>query len=312
MARGPATTPNTHALGPWLRRLACPLLLLFASAAVVPADDPPPPLGSPSLLPAALTADFDGSSFAMHFRLTSSTGGTAAVSAWFSSQESAGQLHFKTIFSGPTSYGMSRRDDVSTSFQPTAICQRSGETDTIYVAGWFSRQRMAVIEEWSLQPVAIGEAMGTGGNGPHPTMSSFQFDKRLLLTTTGVTATPFEAMACDPFADELIVLEYGPQARLSRIDLSVPAENMALMPLADVTSTPQLAQVKSMRSGFHQDHGLVMVLRQAPAWHVPQLDPVRAFYDVTANGLLDYNLLQIESRDDWTVQFPSGGWQDEW
>jgi len=287
-------------------------LLLVAWTHPFRVDDPAPPMGTPYLLPPDMQAEFNGESYAALFNLNGSTGGKASVYAWFSTQATGGRVHFKTIFKGPTSYGQTRLDDFSTSFQPTAICQRSGETDTLYVAGWFPRQRMAVVEEWTLQTVAIGEALSTSGSGPHPTLTSYHFDKRLLLATTGVAAKPIEALACDPFADELIVIEYGPQAQLSRIDLSLPPEDMTLLPLADVTTLPELANVKSMRSGFHTDHGLVFVLRQTRGWHNPPLDPVTAFYDVTADGWVDYGSVQIFSENAWIAAFPSSGWQDEW
>jgi hypothetical protein len=305
-----AATPNQLTRWPFQLALALLLVVKFATPAL--ADDPAPPMGTPYLLPPGMKADFGGKGYGALFGFGDSSGGKASVYVRFSVAEAGGKLHFKTIFSGPTSYGKSRKDAFTTSFQPTAICQRSGESDTLYVAGWFPRQRMAVVEEWTLQTVAIGEAISTGGGGPHPTLSAYHFNKRLLIAQTGASARPIEGLACDPFADELIVLEYGPQAQLSRIDLSLPTEDMTLLPLANAVTHPQLAQVKSMRIGFHTDHGLVIVLRSGRAWHDSPIDPVTAFYDVTSDGWVDYDAVQVASAEAWRVAFPSSGWQDLW
>lgn len=305
---GETTGHTTTALS---RNWALAIGALLCLSSYSAADTPPPPPGSPYPLPAELEASFASTSYSTKFHVTAAGGAEANIYAWFSTTAPSGKVHLKTIYHGPTSASLVRTDTYSTSFQPTALTKRSGNTDTLYIAGWLPRQRMAVVEEWKLEHLALGETLLPTGE-TKASMSAPQFTKRLLVVQSGDSARPIETLACDPYSNELLVLEYGPEARLSRVNLNLPIEDMSLIPVADISSLPELENTRFFKTGFHEQHGLVIVLKRARAWKLSPKSPIYAMYDTNGDGWLDLNIIIDLSPAAWTAQFPDAGWLKHW
>lgn len=269
-----------------------------------------PPIGSPFTLPADMHAEFEGPEYADLFELPGLTPGRIArCSLSFRNSGDTWSVKTRWIYRTADSSGRIEGFVHTTSFQPTAIAAHGGTTDTFYVAGWTTRGRRAVIEEWTVTDAALGETIKPDGSAV-ATFTEPTIARREIWSRAGFAARPIEGLAADPTTDTLYVLEYGPEARLSSLDLDAlddPATD--LVEVATALSVPEIENVEQIVISYHLDGGIVLGLLRHRAWRYPQEHLRSVIRDVTGDGIIDTSIVSPPmSRAEFHELYPSKDW----
>ncbi|MFT7463624.1 MAG: hypothetical protein ACI9EF_001969 [Pseudohongiellaceae bacterium] len=192
------------------------------------------------------------------------TAGKTVTLDWdFSIPGSEGQHPVGFVSSG------SRSDEVSVSYEPTAVCRQAGVGSIFYVAGWVKRLSMSVIERWEVKDMAF--LTTTNPNGTLTSALTLTYEKSTVLATT--TMGPIRCMDYHFTADRLWVLEDDAPNNLVSIDPNTGAAS----PIADTTTVPELASMHSTRAIFidpaaPSGGGFYLLLRPEADWDLVQSD----------------------------------------
>lgn len=189
----------------------------------------------------------------------------------------------------------------TTAFRPTAVCRRAGLTDILYVAGWDGPNGLPVVEEWTVGPLTISLDGEPSANGKQATLCSEPvITRRRLEIPPGITRH-IRALACNPFASQLLVLEYGEPVRLHAWDLDTGTLETTL----DAAEFPALEGRRYLTTGMTTRYGFYVGVRTSAKWHGVK-DSSQEFI-VLSDGDFDGRLesVQVISFEDWDRKHPS-------
>ncbi len=292
-------------------------LLFGATITSVCAQEVIPPIGTPFLLPGSMKANFIHGEAERFFLSDQASGSLVRCGVTFSNTGEDSYIGLRWLYKTQNTSGRTEKEVHTTAYLPTAVTQFSGTSDKFYVAGWYDRSRVAVIEEWQITNVAVGENIPEGGGSPVPTLTTPTIVRRLLLSTFGEQARPIECIAVDPFEQYLYALEYGPEARLSRLSLTATSDPHQLDPFATASAigvtteiVPDLAKTRSMKVGYHDQKGLVIVLRRHAPWSGQFGQDRAVIYDADGDGVINHTSIPTMSREAYLGLFPPGFWTE--
>ncbi len=143
-------------------------------------------------------------------------------------------------FKADGAFSDSELDVHTVSFQPTAVCRKAGRDPSFFVAGYFPATGDVVIEEWTVQGLALGSVGAPDGNFYSSLAKTVR--KRVVLSDDGLD--PIRAMVYSTSKDRLLVLEEAAPNQLWAVD-PVNGEQVLLF---DAVTQPELADMQSAKA----------------------------------------------------------------
>lgn len=150
------------------------------------------------------------------------------------------------------------------SYEPTAICTRTGAGPVLYVAGYIQRTGHVVVEEWTFTNILLGQAVPVGGGTPKSTLS-MNLTKSIVLLDSAVM--PIRAICyVKPQARLWLIEEAAPN-----VVWSVETETGNRSFLFDASIVPELPLFHSARTALVKPQapdggGFVVQFYKARPW----------------------------------------------
>lgn len=207
----------------------------------------------------------------------------------------------------------------SLSFYLTAVARRSAITDTLYVAGWSPRGPRIIVEEWELGNLSIGVANPIGGGESETVLVQGVpgLTKRVLYVSDPSDALePISGLACNPYGNELYLLEYDTPRMMHRLDVVEEEVELAWL---DLSAYPTLISPISLSASRHTQKGQIILVVEHLPWEDPMayanplqdVAPVAGpqylvIEDSNLDGLID-SLLEVDEAA-YDAYFSSGTW----
>ncbi|MCB9896728.1 MAG: hypothetical protein H6825_01865 [Planctomycetes bacterium] len=175
-------------------------------------------------------------------------------------------------------------------FLPTSVCVRAGRSDRIYVVGWSPRSSKVIVEEWTLKNIAIAETLTPGG-AIIATMAGPTIDREIVAASDSLPLTA--CAACNPFTDELYLLDLATPRAIHTLDLQTGALQAA--PLLTELQQPDLADHRGLHAG-RTDQGFVIFSRWESPWVASSLVPLPQQVIVLLDADLDGVFETVQSQ----------------
>lgn len=157
----------------------------------------------------------------------------------------------------------------SVSYQPTAIARHGDVADAFLVVGWLPRTQQVIVEEWKFVDFSLGTAQDLESGETHTIISEGVEGIRktvLFLETTGLEIGPISGAAYNPHGNVLYLLELDPARSLHRLTLNADGPGWTLDPDWQSLTALGAGDSVALRSGRHEDKGLVIVTRDRMPW----------------------------------------------
>ena len=189
----------------------------------------------------------------------------------------------------------------SVSFLATAVCRASAKNNVIFVAGWDQRTRSCVIEKWTFGLGAFSLTDHPDSDGCFWAFSPPEVKREVLYrSNAGIAAV--EGMAYHPVSRTLLLLEEGPDANLHTLGM-----DGVLTEIADASSIPQLASMKDVRIGAHEDMPFAFFLLSERAWSHSFARSFVVIPDANGDGVVEVsNALALDQERVDRVFSPDG------
>lgn len=199
----------------------------------------------------------------------------------FRNSGGANEIVAHYIHGTETTMTTASREEYGTSYKPTAVCERTGYDNTIFVAGWNERLASVVVEEWVLSGARVlGPPITEGWEpddaaGVYPSVTLPTVQRTLLFSCDDLN--PILDMAFAPSSGELLLLERvgeteravhayavgSPQARCQGVVdfvFGIPGEALAS------STVPELSGLNSLWVGSHSSDGLFVQVNPWRTW----------------------------------------------
>lgn len=171
------------------------------------------------------------------------------------------------------------------SYEPTAVAPIAGQGTDFFVAGYYERAGLVMIEKWSFTDLVLGQEQGTPDTKPKLTMT-FSLRKTAVLLTDRVS--PIRSLAFNMGNNSLLAMEDSYPNPVWEI----PVDGSSPSILLDETTVPGLSKLRSMRAAFieptHPSGGGLLVVF-AP-WTDWSLSPRNVTSTATCYTWLDTDL----------------------
>ena len=279
--------------------------LLLALAALASAQSHP--------LPADMTAQFGSEhTWADELYLPVATPG-AFIRAQLSFENSSASEKRVLIdwwFQAPGALPRSLHESFDVSFKPTAVARRAGSSSTFYVVGWTERTGQVIVESWTMPAnYLLGSAMSQGGGNATSTFSHPMFTREVEWTSASGAMEPIWDAACQPFANQLMLLPRGTPTRIVALDLGT----RVLTELFSAASQPALAGHRTLSIGRNLSAGMVALTHRRKQWeHGIKATPTDVefiMYDANYDGVFEstgsaqVNALSVVLPGDWDSKY---------
>lgn len=203
------------------------------------------------------------------FRL-SGLGGSDLVTASLGLRTKSGQVLIYWRARKGSAAPTRRLQAVETPYRPTAVTRHAGQSNSFYVAGWFDRLGLAIVERWTVAQAALGQTLGPSGQSltafTEPTLA-----KEVVYISPAAGADPvIRGLACHPFAETLWLLTNEPSRRLLEVSVTEAAlQDPGTNQPSEVLSATQHAYMdgaNSIKALFSETGGLVLLVQERLHW----------------------------------------------